>query len=109
MNLLSYLRKKKSNLLETQHSVTKNIRVDSNIDIVIENHNNLFKDEEEIIKQGAKTLLENGNVETFEEGVIVFSTMIRGLNYKKTEKDENGHIKIILKDVNMEDSIIKKM
>ena len=71
----------------------------NNIEIIIENNNNLFKNEIEIIKTGALELVQNKNAESIEEGIIVFATMFRGLSYDKTEKDENGNIKIILKDI----------
>jgi hypothetical protein len=35
--------------------------------------------------------------------------MFRGLKYKKTEKDQNGNIRIILKDIKLEDSITKHL
>ena len=71
----------------------------NNIEIIIENNNNLFKNEIEIIKTGALELVQNKYAESIEEGIIVFATMFRGLSYDKTEKDGNGNIKIILKDI----------
>lgn len=71
----------------------------NNIEIIIEKNNNLFENEIEIIRTGALELVQNKNAESIEEGIIVFATMFRGLSYDKTEKDENGNIKIILKDI----------
>ena len=111
MNLLNYLKKIKSQLLNAKELNNKNIEMNNidNVEIIIENYKNLFENEHEIIKKGALTLLENGNVDNFEEGIIVFATMIRGLKYKKTEKEENGNVKIILLDIEQEKSITKKL
>ena len=111
MNLLNYLKKLKSQLLNAKELNNKNIEANNidNIEIIIENYNNLFENEHEIIKKGALTLLENGNVDNFEEGIIIFATMIRGLKYKKTKKEENGKVKIILCDIELEKSITKKL
>ena len=108
INLINKLKSKKAQLLDEKQLITQNGDI-NNIEIVIEHHNDCFENEEEIIREGAQTLLENGNVENFEDGIIVFATIIRGLKYKKTEKDENGHVKIILKDINLENSITKKL
>ena len=88
VNLLNYLKKKKNELLNAKQSNDTNIKTYNadSIEIIIENYNNLFENEHEIIKKGALTLLENGTVDNFEEGIITFATMIRGLKYKKTQK-----------------------
>jgi len=109
MNLLNFLKSKRKKLLEVNDKVKGNNELTNNIEIIIEDNNNLFENEIEIIKQGAISLLENGNVDTIEEGIKIFATMFRGLTYKNTEKDENGNIKIILKDIKLEDSITKKL
>lgn len=114
MNLLSYLKKIKHQLLSKKN--TSNNKTDSNntnnednIEIIIENYNNLFENEHEIIKNGALVFLENGNVDNLEEGIIVFATMIRGLKYKKTQKEENGKTRIILSDFQTENILAKKL
>lgn len=81
-------------LLEKLKNIRQNLVSEKQI-----NNNNLFENEIEIIKKGALELVKNKNAETIEEGIIVFATMFRGLSYDKTEKDENGNIKIILKDI----------
>jgi len=106
MNLLKYLKLKKSQLLETKNSNTNS---ENNISIIIENSNNLFENEEEIIMEGAKTFFESGEVKSIEEGIIVCAVIIRGLKFIKTEKDENGNIKIILKDNSHEKAKTKKL
>ncbi|MBQ3021563.1 MAG: hypothetical protein IJD92_05015 [Bacilli bacterium] len=114
MNLLTYLKKIKHQLLSKKN--TSNNKTDSdninnvdNIELIIENYNNLFENEPEIIKNGALVLLENGNVNNLEEGIIVFATMIRGLKYKKTQKEENGKTRIILRDFKPENIFTKKL
>lgn len=111
MNLLNYLKKIKSQLLNAKEPNNKNMETDNmdNVEIIIENYNNLFENEHEIIKKEALTLLENGNVDSIEEGIIVFATMIRGLKHKKTEKEENGKVKIILRDIELEKCMTKKL
>lgn len=109
MSLLNILKKKKKELLEVNDKVKSSTELSNNIEIIIEDNNNLFENEVELIKQGAINLLQNGNVDSLEEGIKVFAVMFRGLKYKRTEKDENGNIKIILKDIKLEDSITKKL
>lgn len=109
MSLLNFLKRKKKQLLETNDKVKSNVELSNNIEIIIEDNNNLFENEIELIKQGAINLLKNGNVDSIEEGIKIFACMFRGLKYKKTEKDEQGNIKIILKDIKLEDSITKKL
>lgn len=109
MGLLNILKRKKKQLLEINDRVKTNTELSNNIKIIIEDNNNLFEDEEELIKQGAINLFENGNVESLEEGIKIFAVMFRGLKYKKTEKDQNGNIRIILKDIKLEDSITKHL
>ena len=111
MNVINYLKKIKFKLLngKNQESVSViNYNVDD-IEIIIENYNDLFENEYEIIKNGAITLLENKYVDNIEEGIIVFATKIRGLKYNKTEKENNGKVKIILRDIKLEKSMIKKI
>lgn len=103
MNLLSKLQKMKSELLKSKQTIKNekpsNINnVDENTDnitIIIENNDNLFEGEEEIIKRGGKTYLESGIVSNLEEGCLLMATEIRGLKYKRTENDEDGNMKII--------------
>lgn len=109
MNLLNILKRKKKQLLEINDKVKGNNELTNNIEIIIQDNNNLFENEEELIKQGAINLLENGNVDSIEEGIKIFAVMFRGLTYKNTEKDKNGNIKIILKDIKLEDYITKKL
>lgn len=104
MTLINWLRKAKEELLKTNIVINETkeeiIKInESDIQIVIEDYKNLFENEIEIIKNGALILLENGDVDNLEEGIIVFATMFRGLKYKNTEKEENGKTKIILRDV----------
>lgn len=110
MNLLNYLKNKKAQLIKAKEEplTAQNDEI-NNIEIVIENNNGLFENEQEIIRKGAQTFLENGAVDNIEDGIIVFATMIRGLKYKTIEKDENGNIKIILKDISLDNSINKKL
>lgn len=110
MNLLNYLKNKKSQLLKAKDEpLTAQNDGINNIEIVIENHNDVFGDEQEKIKEGARILLENGGAENIEDGIITFATMFRGLKYKGIEKDENGNVKITLKDINLESSMNKKL
>jgi len=109
MSLLNFLKRKKKQLLEMNDKVKSNVELSNNIEIIIEDNNNLFENEIELIKQGAINLFENGNVDSIEEGIKIFAVMFRGLKYKRTEKDENGNIKIILKDIKLENSITKKL
>jgi hypothetical protein len=69
MGLLNILKRKKKQLLEINDRVKTNTELSNNIKIIIEDNNNLFEDEEELIKQGAINLFENGNVESLEEGI----------------------------------------
>jgi len=116
MNLSSYLKKLKHQLLikkktcneKTDNNNTNNEDNIDNIEIIIENYNNLFENEHEIIKNGALVLLENGSVDNLEEGIIVFATIIRGLKYKKTQKEENGKTKIVLSDLKPENILNKR-
>ena len=71
-----------------------------NIEIKIESESDtpLFENEEESIREGAQSLLENKRVDSLEEGIIFFATVIRGLAYKETKKTEDGKTIIILKE-----------
>ena len=69
MGLLNILKRKKKQLLEINDRVKTNTELSNNIKIIIEDNTNLFEDEEELIKQGAINLFENGNVESLEEGI----------------------------------------
>lgn len=114
MNLSSCLKELKHQLLIKKKIYNdeinnNNINQEDNIEIIIENDNNLFENEIEIIKNGALGLLENGYVDNLEEGIIVFATMIRGLKYKEKQKEENGKIKIILSDLKTENVLTKKL
>ena len=73
-----------------------------NIEIVIENNNNLFEDEENAILFGALELYKNGNADSIEEGIQVFASIFRGLTYVET-KYEDGKTKIIFKDIEFND------
>lgn len=73
-----------------------------NIEIVIENNNNLFEDEENAILFGALELYKNGNADSIEEAIKVFASIFRGLTYVDT-KLENGKTKIIFKDIEFND------
>lgn len=58
MNLLNYLKEKREILLKYGKEDEKTSFLEEpNIEIIIENHNKIFKDEEEIIIKGAKDLL----------------------------------------------------
>lgn len=72
------------------------------IDIIIESSNNLYENEQEMILAGARVLLENRRVDNFEDGIITFATMFRGLRYKGIEKDDDGSVKILLSDMSLE-------
>lgn len=100
LNLLNYLKKKRSQLscIEQSNDNIKTYNMD-NIEIVIENNHHLVENEDEILKQGALLLLDSGKVDSVEEGIIACATMLRGLKYRKTDRDENGKVKIILRDV----------
>jgi len=111
MNIINYLKKIKVKLLNEKvqnDNIFKDYNVD-NIEIIIENYNNMFGNEHEIIKNGAITLLESAYVDNIEEGIIVFATMIRGLKYNRTEKDNTGRVKIILQDIKLEKTMTKKI
>lgn len=69
-----------------------------NIEIIIENQSPYFKNEEGKIRKNAKILFEGGDVDSYEEGVIVFATMIRGLEYVRTDIGEDGKKTIIFKE-----------
>jgi len=91
MSLLSYLKKEKHQISKKNNPNTKETNKSNNsnqdkIEIVIENNNNLFENETEMIKNGTSILLENKKVDSLEEGIIVFATMFRGLKYKKLKK-----------------------
>jgi len=87
---------------------TESIKTNDNIEIIIENCQNLFENEHKIIKDGAYVILENGYVKNYEEAIIIFATMIRGLNFKEIQKEEDGKTKIILSDINLEKTLTKK-
>lgn len=98
VNLLDFLKRKKQKLLEVKgQESTKSKENEVNIGIIILNHNEEFANEEELIMQNAKALLENGFADSLQDGIISSATMFRGLKYKGIE-EENGIIKIILED-----------
>lgn len=101
MNLINLLKKKKDELLEANQKLEE-VPQEPSIEIVIENHHSEFSNEEEIIKKGARDLLATKAVESLEEGIIVFASIFRGLRYKETIKDDDGNIKIYLKDLTIE-------
>ncbi len=78
-------------------NLDKKIKLEKNINIIIEDNNNLFKDEDKIIMNAAKELFDLKQVESVEEGIIVAATMFRGLKYKKIEELDNN-INIIFLD-----------
>ena len=78
-------------------NLDKKIKLEKNINIIIEDNNNLLKDEDKIIMNAAKELFDLKQVESVEEGIIVAATMFRGLKYKKTEELDNN-INIIFLD-----------
>lgn len=93
MSLLDKIRK------EIKKESEKNQKLNTdNIEIVIENNNNLFEDEENAILIGGLELFKNKNADTLEEGIQVFASIFRGLTYVET-KYEDGKTKIIFKDI----------
>ncbi len=106
MNIVDYLKSKRFQLLETRKRVEKvsTKPEEPHIEIVIENNSELFENEHDIILKGAKGFLDNGIVDSLEEGAITFATMIRGLRYLRTEIDEDGTIKIYLRDNALENN-----
>ena len=109
MNLLDFLKGKRKQLLAASNIDMPNIKdsKEPTIEIIIEDSTNIFENEQQIILNGAKEFLKNGNVDSLEEGIIVFATMIRGLKYRTTEKDDEGNIKIILKDITLDNTSSK--
>jgi hypothetical protein len=69
------------------------------IEIIIENQSPYFKNEEEKIREGARIWLESGHVESFEEGIVVFATMVRGLKYVRTDVDKSGYKTVIFREL----------
>ena len=68
----------------------------NNIEIKIEGEIKLFENEEEIIIQGARELLQQGRAVNMQEAVITFAVMFRGLKYKGTQITDNGKQIIVL-------------
>lgn len=111
LNLIDFFKEKRKKLLDTSNKVNPNIEQpkEPNIEIVIENATNIFENEQEIIRQGGKEFLENGIVDSLEDGIITCATMIRGLKYRRTEKDDDGNIKIILRDISLDNTHPKSL
>ena len=74
-----------------------NSNTESEIEIIIENHSHFFQNEETLIKENAKIWLESGHVDSYEEGIIVFATMVRGLKYIRTDIQDGRKI-VLLKE-----------
>ena len=106
MNLIDFLKNKRKQLLDASKNVTPttNEPKEPNIEIIIEDDTSIFANEPEIILKSAKEFLEIGSVSSLEEGVIICATMIRGLKYRRTERDEFGNIKIFLKDIALDNN-----
>lgn len=111
LNLINFLKQKRDKLKNLQRYETKKCDTEKNdnTQIRIENHNELFENEEETIIKGAQVFLEQGHVETLEDGIITFATLIRGLKYKTTTKDEDGNQIIIFDDVKLENNNTRKL
>lgn len=99
MSLLDKIKKELEK--KAQNKKNRELQTD-NIEIVIENNNNLFKDEENAILSGGLELFKNGSADSIEEGIKVFASIFRGLTYDSTI-NENGKIKIIFKDIEFKD------
>lgn len=104
MNLLGYLK-------ETRKQLTPIVEKpkEPTIEIVIENDTDFYENEKEVILNGGKGFFEHGNAASLEEGIITFATMIRGLKYQRTEKDDQGNIKVILKNMAIDYSLSKAL
>ena len=94
MGLVDLLKNKRNKIVELQ----KQSNEMDNITIIIEN-GGAFPNEEEIIKEAASKFYEMKNVDTYEEAIIKAATIIRGLQYKETTKDENGNLVITFRDL----------
>lgn len=103
MNLIDLLKGKKRELLDANKNVTPTVEEvkEPKIEVVIEDATNIFKNEEEILLKSGKEFLENGLVDSLEDGIITCATMLRGLRYRRTEKDDDGNTKIIFKDISL--------
>ncbi len=111
MNLIDFLKGKKKQLLDANKNATTIVEEpkEPTIEIVIENATNMFENEPEIIMNGGKEFLENKLVDSLEEGIITCATLIRGLRYRRTEKDDEGNIKIILQDISLNNNQPKSL
>ena len=100
MGLIDKLKNRKKKLLELEQP-KQEVQPVYDVDVIIENHHNIdtFKNEIEDIKSAALQLLELKKVDSFEEGIAFVAVNFRGLKYKRTIKDENGKITVILKDI----------
>lgn len=115
MKLIDLLKNKRNKVLQLEEQAKDNEKTNignnktntDNIKIIIENSCGAFDNEEEIIKEGAIKFLELGRANDMEDAIITAATMIRGLKYARTEKDENGNIVIVFKDMILGDSNVR--
>ena len=84
---------------ETEDSSSNNQEKEDNIQIVIIGKGEMFEDEEEQIKVGAKQLLEIGRAKDMNDAIATIGTMFRGLRYRGTEVTEDGKTVITFEDV----------
>ena len=99
MGLIEMLKNKKEKVVELNNKSKMD-----NIKIVIENSCGAFKNEEELIKESALKFYEFGQADSYENAIIQAATIIRGLQYKETTKDENGNLVITFKDIVLDES-----
>ena len=108
MKLVDLLKNKRNKILQLEEQNKDGKKIDTdNIKIIIKNSSGFFDNEEEMIKEGALNFLETGKVDDMEDAIITSATILRGLKYDKTEKDENGNIIIIFKDIVLAESPAK--
>lgn len=103
MGLVDLLKSKRNKVVELNNQSNKEIKPQSNemdnITIIIENSNGAFENEEDIIKEAAVRFYEVGQADSYENAIIQAATIIRGLQYKETTKDENGNLVITFRDL----------
>lgn len=100
MGIIDLLKNKRKDALRIKEIEENKTNSMDNIKIEIKNGNGLFDDEPKQIKEAAKVFYQSGKSGTFEDAIINAGTIIRGLKFDGTTKDENGNVVIIFRDIN---------
>lgn len=109
MKLIDLLKSKRNKVVQLEDQVKDNKSTNTgNIKIVIENSCGAFDNEEKMIREGALKFLEMGKADDMEDAIITAATIIRGLAYEKTEKDDDGNMVITFRDRTINDTAIRK-